>query len=1121
MIRRTLFFVTMLCLIFWQMPLHAQQQTEVPEGESVDPTRYFTIKTDHFRIHYPEDLATAVVEIKDIAEAAFSDVTTRLQWLPKGRINLVLSNKNDQSNGFATVAPYNYVFLFVAPPQANTSLDNYKEYWRLLLQHELTHIVHIDQHHGYVSPFRFLLGKVINPNAATPVWMREGMAVYEESLLDDKYGRNNSDYANMIIRTSVFENTFPSIDQANGSTQHFPGGTGPYLFGGKFFDWLADTYGEDRMYKYQEEYSSSLLLYAVNSKARRVYGKKFPELWDEFKVAQTTGAQTLKTDLEAKELTPLDTVLDNKKNKTSLSLYVQRPNSTGFAYSEKSFDEGVRIVIYPTADAKPIILKKQALGQMSFSHDGRYLAFASFAGIESKANHAEVFLYDLEKLKMGRMYDEHHKTLAMHATDPDWSPVDDGSRWLVMVRQFVDTDQLVVFDAVEKKNYIITSAESKTQFSNPRFSPDGQMIVVSRKDPNGQRDIVVYSSTGEEISKITNDAKADDFPIFSADGREIYFSSYYTGVSNIFSYNSSRDVVSQISNVLGGVFQPRLTDDGQSILVESYSSFGNNVQKFALVNGYKSQYASYSVHGTPSGNNASDPIDSITYAYYEITPGWNSPKEQFKKQAGQPTYTVPSELTDDATAAQESQAHAELLQKQNEAIYKKNRRGNRQIDLDLPDPNATPEPQPTTESDTTNSTTPAVASAEKNEPSAYKDELQGKPADVILSLQHPTGYKNYSPFPILLIPRYVMPSIASSESATLFGLTTGNFDPLNRHLWNANVNYRTDASYLGAGGSYIYKRFNPMLFVGAIRYAVDWGELDGQQFFEDRWQVYGGTSYGLKSNRFTLSYFYENREALTDGVSSDLLLNMQPYAGLRFRYTFGKWSQFADSISREDGLLFKLGADYVDSLLGSDDINEEIVTTADLRFFWELPWAEHHVLALRGTLGWKFGDPQINGVFRLGGPFGEGTGTTPLSNRVFPMRGLPGISLAGDRAFLASAEYRLPLFSNINRGISTWPIFLDKMHLAFFADAGDITYEEYDLYTRVDGANEPLFSRIMVAPGVEWRSDLVIGYGLPITVRLGYAVILTNVDRVDVLNDPFTGSSIKNGTIYTQVGTSF
>lgn len=129
--------------------------------------------------------------------------------------------------------------------------------------------------------------------------MREGMAVYEESLLDDKYGRNNSDYASMILRTSVFEDTFPSIDQANGSTQHFPGGSGPYLFGGKFFDWLADTYGEDRMYKYQEEYSSSMWLYAVNSKARRVYGK-IPELWDEFAISQKPQRSSLKPNWKKK-----------------------------------------------------------------------------------------------------------------------------------------------------------------------------------------------------------------------------------------------------------------------------------------------------------------------------------------------------------------------------------------------------------------------------------------------------------------------------------------------------------------------------------------------------------------------------------------------------------------------------------------------------------------------------------------------------------------------------------------------------------------------------------------------------------------------------------------------------
>jgi len=1095
--RILLWLVVFVALAGWR-PVMAQQQSEVPEGESVDPSRYFTLMTPHFRIHYPEDLAGYTKEISEIAETSFQDVTSRIKWTPKGRVHLVLSNKNDQSNGFAAVAPYNYVFLFVAPPQANSSLDNYKEYWRLLLQHELTHIVHIDQHHGIVSPFRFLFGKIINPNAATPTWMREGMAVYEESLLDDKYGRNNADYSDMIIRAAIYDNDFPRIDQINGSSQHFPAGTGPYLFGGKFFDWLADTYGEERMYKFQKEYSSTLWLYSINNKARRVYGKKFYALWDEFHKAQVSAANEMKTNLENLGLTSLEPVLANTKEKTSFSLYAKRPHSTGYAYYEKSFDEGPRIFIYPEANAEPILIKKQALGQMNFSDDGRYLAFSSYASIEPKANHAEVFLYDLKEKKMGRMFDAAHKKFAMHVTDPAWSPVDEGNRWLVMVQQFVDTDQLLIFDAVEKKNYIITQAETKTQFSNPRFSPDGEHIVVSRKDPTGARDIVVYTKTGDFVAKITDDDAVDDFPIFSQDGKQIYFTSYHTGISNVFAYDVATDRVSQISNVLTGVFQPVLSEDGGSILVETYGSQGNSIQKFAIPMPAPLNYASYSVR---EGQTA--PV--AWFGQAAVVSGESIEKIQDKQQL--------------------------------QAIYTKNRRGDRPLNLDLLDastetsaPDATsdvsakPENSAPTEevkSAETEARQDAATPAEKNVASEYKTVLEGKPSQMQLSTQHPEGKKDYNPLPMLLLPRYVLPSVVASENTTLFSLTTGNFDPLNRHVWNASVNYRTDADFVGAAGSYIYKRFNPMFFVGAIRYAVDWGDIDNQEFFEERLQGYSGLSYGLKSHRFTLSYFYESRDELNGAVDSDLLFNMEPYAGARFRYTFGKWHEFADSISKEDGVFFKLGADYVDELLGSHDVNEEIVTTGDFRFFLEMPWSEHHVLALRAAAGWKFGDPQINGVFRLGGPFGEGVGAAQLSNRVFPMRGLPGIALAGDRVFLGSAEYRIPLSSNVNRGIGTWPIFLNKAHLALFADVGDITFEEYDTILRSEGATADLFSRLMIAPGAELRGDFVIGFGLPLTMRLGYAVILTNVDRVDSLQDPITGSSISNGTIYTQIGVSF
>ena len=127
----------------------------------------------------------------------------------------------------------------------------------------------------------------------------------------------------------------------------------------------------------------------------------------------------------------------------------------------------------------------------------------------------------------------------------------------------------------------------------------------------------------------------------------------------------------------------------------------------------------------------------------------------------------------------------------------------------------------------------------------------------------------------------------------------------------------------------------------------------------------------------------------------------------------------------------------------------------------------------------------------------------------------PGQSEA--RAALLSAEYRLPLFSP-NRGIGTWPIFMRNAHMALFGDYGDIWSAESTF--KGDGLKD-FFDDFFLGVGTEFRGDFVVGHGLPVTGRLGYAIIVLNRDRLGSLTEPFFGKSLKNGTLILQLGTSF
>jgi outer membrane protein assembly factor BamA len=131
------------------------------------------------------------------------------------------------------------------------------------------------------------------------------------------------------------------------------------------------------------------------------------------------------------------------------------------------------------------------------------------------------------------------------------------------------------------------------------------------------------------------------------------------------------------------------------------------------------------------------------------------------------------------------------------------------------------------------------------------------------------------------------------------------------------------------------------------------------------------------------------------------------------------------------------------------------------------------VLALRAAAGASFGQRFRYGSFRLGGNYGESSFYV-LPDEIISLRGWPVAATSGDWYYLGSTEYRFPIW-RVDRGASTLPIFIRSIHGAVFTDIGSA-------FDNPDQAEAPL-----VGSGAEIRITSIIGWGLPIQARLGFA----------------------------------
>jgi Tol biopolymer transport system component len=546
----------------------------------LDPSfTWTTLDTPHFSIHYHQGEEEIAKRAAVIAEDAHDRLVPRIKWDPKGRTHIVLVDAMDESNGYTTPMPYNHITLFLTQPLGSPGFGTmaYDEWLRLLITHEYVHILHLDMVHGVPDVLQYIFGRLYFPNLFEPIWMIEGLAVYEETE-QSSGGRGRSPGSEMIIRMAVLEDKFPRLGQAAVFPDFWPAGEVPYLFGEGFTRFIADTYGRDTLADISVKYSRSGIPWLVDLNGKWTLGRFYSDLWEEWQRDLRQRYKKVRDDLNAKGLT------------TSLALtrrgYMNvspafSPDGKHIAYTVSNADEFPAIYIMNadgTEDRKLVenVASSSASGEsIAWSPDNSGIFYTKLEIARNTDIYNDIYYYDLKKDKEARM------TYGLRARDPYPSP--DG-RKLVFVTNKLGKTRVGVLDvaaasnrAAEPADITWLSAESGNQLETPRYSPDGSMFTIGVWQPGGYKDIWILDSQGNKIDELMHDRAIDGNAVWSPDGKIIYFSSDRTGIFNLYAYELASKKIYQVTNVLGGAFTPVPSPDGKVLAFSSYSASGYDI----------------------------------------------------------------------------------------------------------------------------------------------------------------------------------------------------------------------------------------------------------------------------------------------------------------------------------------------------------------------------------------------------------------------------------------------------------------------------------------------------------------------------------------------------------------
>ncbi|MFB6264918.1 MAG: TolB family protein, partial [Bradymonadaceae bacterium] len=546
-----------------------------------DPSFDFkTLTTPHFYVHYEQRLRPLARRSARLAEQAHADLAPLLGHRPEKRTHVVLDDRVDLANGSANVFGRNVVKLYATPPAPDGVLGYYNDWLKVLIYHEYVHILHLDTR-GEVLPWTdYLLGKQFHPNAVLPGWYVEGLAVLEESRLTGT-GRNNSALFQMWLRTAALSDRFFSLGTATGLPEAWPQGTAPYLYGGAFTDYIADTHGQSFFRTFNHRYGRRIIPFALNKTAEDISGKTFHRLWKEWTAAEYGRAVARTIRVEAEGGTELEYLTEGG----NLHRYPRmRPGTRQVSFYKSDLETNERFAVVEHGDTRVRTLHpaEGVTGSADWTPDGETLVYGRQTVYGSTYTYQDLYAWHAESDSVVRM------TRKERARDPAVSP--DGDR-LAYVRNRRGTMDLVVCartgtelnDCRAVAGGAVTDPGTRRhwqQISGPTWAPDGGAVVFSRWQlDTGRRDLWRWNRKSGELQQLTDDRAQQLDPTFGPDG-SLYYASDRTGIFNIYRRRRPTGESHRVSNVVRGVFHPRVSPNGEWIYVSAYTDDGYELARF-------------------------------------------------------------------------------------------------------------------------------------------------------------------------------------------------------------------------------------------------------------------------------------------------------------------------------------------------------------------------------------------------------------------------------------------------------------------------------------------------------------------------------------------------------------
>lgn len=574
---KQIIFLIFICILVASSKAIGQEDFNHPELD------WKTIETEHFLVHFHYGAERTGREVAKIAESIYGPITTMYSHEPDQKVNIVIRDHDDYSNGGADSFD-NYIVIYA--PALDFELRGIHPWLWNVVTHEFTHIVQIQtamkfgrkvpgiyfQWLGYEKESRpdVLYGY---PNvivsypiagAVVPPWFAEGTAQYNNPMLGYDTWDSHRD---MILRMYMIDGNPLSWSEIAFFGKNSLGNESVYNSGFSLVGYIGKKYGDDKLQAISRQLAKPLRL-SIDGAIEAVLGITGNQLYEEWKTEKTVAYRHL-----ADSLRPMRKDGEIIEKEGFGNFYpVFSPDGSKIAYvSNKGTDRWASsIYIYDCASKISKMILPEALSSLvrsslSFSPDSKYIYYAKITRDNPHwSGYSDLYRFDLSAEKEQRL------TLGLRALNPKVSS--DGKK-IVYAFGSDGTLNVGVCNADGSKKMQLTKFQDGEQVYTPVWSLDGKKIAFGYSIAHNQS-IALIDTDGGNFQVLQHAGDYRD-PFFASDS-SLYYSWDRGGIYNIYSINLRTGEERQRTNILGGAFLPTVNSKGD-IAYASYTSTGYKI----------------------------------------------------------------------------------------------------------------------------------------------------------------------------------------------------------------------------------------------------------------------------------------------------------------------------------------------------------------------------------------------------------------------------------------------------------------------------------------------------------------------------------------------------------------